>query len=134
MRLPRVRFTLLGLAISVTMAVALGSCVAVVIPLLSPGVNVTVCNETEHQLTKVQISFRGGKRKAERIAPGRSASWKIIPSGESSVSLSYKSQTGTIHRVDANVYIESGYRGSLELRVRPNGVWMTRRIIIFPPS
>jgi hypothetical protein len=89
---------------------------------------VRIYNETNAALHDVSLSYQGGDRGAEQIVPGGIATSDIRSSGESSIALSYRDSQGASRKAAGLAFIESGYRGSLEIHVGDKGVRLVDRI------
>jgi hypothetical protein len=90
--------------------------------LLVPGITVSVINETDSSLDHVQVTFTGGACRTERIKAGGQATWHINPHGESGITLAFRDAKGQLIVESGDLYIESGYRGSVQFHVARGGI------------
>jgi hypothetical protein len=88
---------------------------------LDRGVTVSVINETGAALDQVRLTFTGGDCRAERIEAGGREIWAVSPWGESGITLAFRDAKGDHVVVNGELYIEGGYRGSVEFHVGPGG-------------
>jgi len=95
--------------------------------LITP-ITVTVINEMPGTLRDIRISYTGGERTATVIAPGGRTSWRIRPHGDSGLTIMYRDESGRVVTNETHVYMETGWWGSLDLCVRPDGVKEVNRI------
>jgi hypothetical protein len=79
-------------------------------------VKVVVTNTGTTSMQNVTVLLTGSSYSLGTIAPGQSASVRVRPVGESTIKLQYTDSAGA-HTLDADSYIEAGYRGRLELDV-----------------
>src|SRR5262249_6329275 len=110
----------------------LGATVSSVKWYLSPHVTVRVRNDTDNLLTKVGITFTGGRCHVEGLPPHRQGAWGIRASNESAIVLRDTDAARRVKSKNDNAYIEPGYRGSLDFRVGHDGVRVVNRIKAFP--
>jgi hypothetical protein len=111
-----------------TFALACSLLLMLLIWVLNPHVDVTIFNESGTALSDVSINYGGGKRTAERIIAGSSATASIRSSGESGITLSYRDSDGGVKSTKSLAYIEAGYRGSLEIHVEPGSIRILDRV------
>jgi hypothetical protein len=102
-------------------------CFVTIQRVLNPGVSVSVINETESSLDQVQVAFTGGACHAERIEAGGHATWQINPQGESGITLAFRDANGQHVVVNGDLYVEGGYRGSVQFHVGRGGTWVIDR-------
>jgi hypothetical protein len=90
--------------------------------LSNPHITVIVINETAGPITEVRVSYGAGERTADRMMPDTIANSDIRCAGEDGVDFSYTDRNGVLREKKGLAYIESGYRGYIEIHVRTDGV------------
>jgi hypothetical protein len=109
---PRPR--LLGIAVGVLVMIV----IAVVAIQLRPGITVTVKNTGTTPLKAVVLHVTGASHNLGDIAPGAFATASLRPSGESDLQVEFVDGGGPPQRLRANCYIESGYRGAIQVEIK----------------
>jgi hypothetical protein len=131
MRLPRMTTRRWMVAVSVV-ALILGTLVIILRWDLNPYITVMIFNETNAALSDVIVSYGDGQRRAERIEAGGIATSDIQSYGESGIILSYRDSQGNPRTSEGLAYIETGFRGSLEIHVRDAGLRLVDDIRVGP--
>jgi hypothetical protein len=132
-RQARGRLSVLGLMTLVLMsALILGASVSFTRWLLNPHIAVHVFNETGKPIHDICVSYGERKREAKTLLPGQIASSDIRCAGEDGIDFSYRDLGEGLKVSRGLCYIESGYRGSLEIHVKPTGLKLVDRIALGP--
>jgi hypothetical protein len=84
-------------------------------------VKVVVTNTGTTSMQNVTVLVTGGSYPLGTIAPGQTASVRVRSAGESTIKLQFTDPTGA-HTLDADCYIEAGYRGRLDLDVASGAI------------
>lgn len=86
-----------------------------------PGVNISVTNETGAEIVDVEIRFAGGRESRPRLQSGASFATRVRSRGESDLKIEFRDAAGQPHSQPIDVYFERGYRGTITIRIRPDG-------------
>jgi len=84
---------------------------------LNRGLTVRIHNADSRTLRSVVVSVTGHSYPLGDLPPGSKISVPVEPRGESSVVVEFKDVAGNSKKVDANVYLEPGYKGRLTLEI-----------------
>jgi len=95
------------------------ACIATVLVwlYLERGVLVTVRNSDARALRSVSVHVTGRAYVLGDLEPGATRSVRVNPTGESSVEIRFRDDSGKTKSLDAGGYIEAGYAGSMEVDV-----------------
>lgn len=78
----------------------------------------TVENTGASPLKSVVLHVTGESYDIGDIAPGETATARVIPTGESELEVEFKDTDGQTQRLNAGGYFESGYRGSIRVEIK----------------
>jgi hypothetical protein len=85
---------------------------------LRSGIDVTIINAGKAPIHSVDLLVTGNTYPLGDIASGVSRQATVKSRGESSLKIHFIDDDGNPHRLDAGVYIEPGYRGSIEVSIK----------------
>lgn len=85
------------------------------------GVVVTIANNTGGEITRLEVRFTGGSKSVPKLRAGESFKTRINPDGESSLVILFNDASGKKHSAEADVYFGHGYRGRIDVKIRPDG-------------
>ena len=105
-----------------TTAIAIGTVVSLAIAfvVLRPfgGVYVTVLNSGSMAMSDTMIHVAGKTYELGRLESGQQLSVRVRPRGESHVEISYKNESGSQKRVQADCYFEANnYSGTIAVEI-----------------
>jgi hypothetical protein len=90
------------------------------------GVKTIVRNAGRATMRDVRVVVTGASHPLGDIRPNESRSVRVVPGGESDVTIRYTDGAGASKAVRAGCYIEHGYSGSVRVDVPEGGVvWKT---------
>jgi hypothetical protein len=75
-----------------------------------------------NEVRALRVTCRGNAAEIGRLGPGESASVRLRPSGETSVSFAGALSGSPSLRTNVDVYLEAGYGGRLRIEIRPDGL------------
>ena len=79
----------------------------------TPVVSVRIKNATATPITALTVIIRGENPTVAVLAPGKSITVDVKPKGESDLAISFVDATGATNLANADVYLESNYRGDI---------------------
>lgn len=99
---------------------------------LHRGLNVRIHNADAQALRSVVVRVTGNSYLLGDLPPGSTVSVRVEPTGESSVHIEFQDSAGHSKSLNADVYLESGYQGTLSLDVTPQRITITRNSVTYP--
>jgi hypothetical protein len=85
-------------------------------------IHVTVINGGQEALVNVVIQVTGRQYQIGSLAAGQSRTVRVLPEGESSVTVSFTDHAGNSSQVDADAYIETGSCGTILLEIEDSAL------------
>lgn len=107
----------IGMLVAFLVCMTMSSLVGILVP--DVGVTITVYNNTDHTLLGVSVATTGSTNTFAEIEAGDSVYISVNPHSESDIVLSFTDPDGVRHEQEIGVYIERGYRGSVDIYIRP---------------
>lgn len=83
----------------------------------SGGVNVDVTNEGSTPIANLKISFTGSERTLSKLGAGSTHEFRVQPTGESDITISFLDANGSTHSHGDIVYLEPNYQGRVDIKV-----------------
>jgi len=87
----------------------------------SSGVMVDVTNDGSAPVSNLEISFTGGEKTLAKLDPGSNHQFRVKPTGDSGVFLSFVDVLGNSHREEVRVYLEKNYQGTIDVKIDQSG-------------
>jgi hypothetical protein len=109
----RLVIVLLGAALAEIAAVA------AVLYTPSPGINVTVLNRGPETMTEVKVQVKGHEYSVGQLAPGSSATVRMLSSAPSGIANYFRNTDDILQRLEAGVSLQHGDRRTVTSR--PSG-------------
>ncbi len=93
------------------------------------GIYILIHNAGPESLQRVSLYVSGAKYEIGEIENLETRSCRVYPSGESDVEIRFLAKDGSEskHRID--VYLEPGYRGSIEIEIRDGQIVKTTNTV-----
>ena len=88
----------------------------------STGIDVTVLNRGPGVITDVEVQVKGHGFPLGPLAPGASATGRLVPAGESDIAVEFRDAEEMWHAVKADVYLERGYHGKVTVELERNAI------------
>jgi len=83
----------------------------------SRGVIVDVTNEGSAPISNLKISFTGGERTLSKLGAESTHEFRVKPTGESDIIISFLDASGSAHSHGDIVYLEPNYQGRIDIKV-----------------
>lgn len=87
----------------------------------SSGIVVSVTNETGGVISDLHIAFAGGEKHKPILGLSETFKVKVQPKSESGLSLEFTDGSGKKHQCLVDVYFEPSYKGTVSVRIGPDG-------------
>ena len=78
---------------------------------------ISISNESGSTISDIKIAYTGGSYVVHKMEPGMSNEQYIRPKGESHLELSFVDVRGMLIKTTIDVYIETGYEGSILITI-----------------
>jgi hypothetical protein len=85
---------------------------------LRSGIHVTIQNTGQTSIHSVVLHVTGNSYSIGDLAPGGSKEATVNSAGESTLRIEFTDSDGKKQQLDAGVYLEPGYRGTIRVSIR----------------
>lgn len=82
------------------------------------GIRVTILNTGQTSIHSVVLHVTGNSYSIGDLAPGDSGEATVTSAGESTLKIEFADADGKKQQLDAGVYLEPGYRGTIRVSIR----------------
>lgn len=85
------------------------------------GIRVIIENEMASEIRDVELEYTGGRFSLKSITAGGKGSTKVLPSGDSSLTVSFDDGSGNKYRQTIGVYFDGNMRGKIRVQILSDG-------------
>jgi hypothetical protein len=93
----------------------------------SRGVTLCLSNASATAIHEVVITYLGSQALVGDLLPGSAKEVVLAPTGETSVTISFRRANGPTVTHDLDVYLEPGYRGTIDVELQTHDVVVKER-------